>query len=40
MGCEPEKAALITMARAIPGCREIEDHLIALGPGYRYHEMV
>lgn len=40
VGCEPEKAALITMARAIPGCREIEDHLIALGPGYRYHEMV
>lgn len=40
VGSDAEKAALITMARAVPGCREIEDHLIALGPRYRYHEMV
>ncbi len=40
VGSDTEKAALITMARAIPGCRAIEDHLIALGPRYRYHEMV
>ena len=40
VGSDAEKAALITMARAIPGCQAIEDHLIALGPRYRYHEMV
>ncbi len=40
VGNEAEKAALITMARAVPGCQAIEDHLIALGPRYRYHEMV
>jgi CBS-domain-containing membrane protein len=31
---EAEKAALITMARAIPGCKGIEDRLIANGAGY------
>jgi osmotically-inducible protein OsmY len=40
VGSDAEKAALITMARAIQGCRTVEDHLIALGPRYRYHEMV
>ena len=40
VGSEVEKAALITMARAIQGCRTVEDHLLALGPRYRYHEMV
>lgn len=40
VGSEVEKGALITMARTIPGCQAIEDHLIALGPRYRYHEMV
>jgi CBS domain-containing protein len=40
VGSDAEKAALITMARAIAGCKAIEDHLIALGPGYRYHETV
>jgi CBS domain-containing protein len=40
VGSDAEKGALVTMARAIPGCKAIEDHLIALGPRYRYHEMV
>jgi predicted transcriptional regulator len=40
VGSDAEKTALIAMARAIPGCKTIEDHLIALGPRYRYHELV
>jgi CBS-domain-containing membrane protein len=40
VGSDAEKAALITMARAVPGCRAIGDHLLALGARYRYHEMV
>lgn len=31
---EAEKAALITMARATPGCQGVEDRLVANGAGY------
>jgi CBS domain-containing protein len=40
VGRELEKAALITMARSIPGCRAVEDHLVAGTPTHRYHEMI
>ena len=39
-GGETEKAALITMARSVPGCRAVEDRLVAKPAAYRYHEMV
>jgi CBS domain-containing protein len=37
---EAEKAALVTMARALPGCRGVEDRLLVADPVYRYHEMI
>jgi CBS domain-containing protein len=37
---EAEKAALITMARALPGCGVVEDRLVVADPVYRYHEMI
>jgi CBS-domain-containing membrane protein len=40
VGGEAEKAALITMARAIPGCRGVEDHLIARGSRYHRHALL
>jgi CBS domain-containing protein len=40
VGGEAEKAALLTMARAIPGCSGVEDHLVALGSGYPFHAIV
>jgi hypothetical protein len=40
VGGDVEKTALVAMARAIPGCKKTEDDLIALGPRYRYHELV
>lgn len=40
VGGEAEKAALITMARTIPGCRGVEDHLIARGSRYHRHALL
>jgi CBS domain-containing protein len=37
---DAEKAALVTMARSIPGCRDVEDRLISKGTIHRYHEMI
>ncbi len=37
---DAEKAALVTMARSIPGCRGVEDRLITKGTIHRYHEMI
>lgn len=37
---DAEKAALVTMARSIPGCRGIDDHLVVKGAMHRYHEIV
>jgi CBS domain-containing protein len=37
---EVEKAALVTMAYSVPGCRAVEDRLVAKSAAYRYHEMV
>jgi hypothetical protein len=37
---DAEKAALITMARSIPGCRGIDDHLVVKGAMHRYYEIV
>jgi len=37
---EEERAALCTMARSIPGCKAVEDHLLVRGAIYRYHEIV
>jgi CBS domain-containing protein len=34
VGSDAEKAALVTMARAIPGCKAIEDRLVANGAAY------
>ncbi|HEY7253418.1 MAG TPA: CBS domain-containing protein [Methylomirabilota bacterium] len=35
-----EKAALVTMARSLPGCRGVKDRLVVADPVYRYHEMI
>lgn len=40
VGGDAEKAALATMARSIPGCKEVTDRLIARGAIYRYHETI
>jgi CBS-domain-containing membrane protein len=40
VGGHAEKAALIAMARAIPGCRGIDDHLVALDRGYPFHAII
>lgn len=40
VGGEFEKAALVTMARSIPGCRAVEDHLVVGAPIHRYQEMI
>jgi CBS domain-containing protein len=40
VGGDAERAALITMARSIPGCEGVEDRLLVRGATYRYHEMV
>jgi CBS domain-containing protein len=37
---EAEKAALVTMARSLPGCRGVQDRLLVADPVYRYHEMI
>ena len=37
---DEEKAALMSMARSMPGCTAVEDHLVVRGATYRYHEMV
>jgi len=37
---EVEKAALVTMARAVPGCRAVRDRLVATVPGFPYHETI
>ena len=40
VGGDAEKAALETMARAIPGCKAVANRLIAREATYRYHEMI
>lgn len=40
VGGDAERAALVTMARSIPGCTAVEDRLLVRGATYRYHEMV
>ena len=40
VGGAAEKAALLTMARSIPGCRAVEDHLVVGAPIHRYPEMI
>lgn len=40
VGGEAEKAALVTTARSIPGCRAVEDHLVVGTPIHRYQEMI
>ena len=40
VGSDAEKAALVTMARSVPGCKAVEDRLIVKGAVYRYHEMI
>jgi osmotically-inducible protein OsmY len=40
VGGDAEKAALVTMARSIAGCKAVKDHLLVRGAIYRYHEMI
>ncbi len=40
VGGEAEKAALVTMARSIPGCKAVDNHLIVKGAVSRYHEVI
>jgi CBS-domain-containing membrane protein len=40
VGGDAERAALVTMARSIPGCRAVEDRLLVRDAIYRYDEMV
>jgi CBS domain-containing protein len=40
VGGDEEKAALMIMARSMPGCTAVEDHLVAKGATSRYHEIV
>jgi CBS domain-containing protein len=37
---DAEKAALVTMAHSIPGCKTVVGRLLTRGATYRYHEMV
>ena len=37
---DEERAALVAMARSIPGGKAVEDHLLVKSAIHRHHEMV